>query len=190
MKSRLLNQFQVSTNLKALIDVINERFDDSDELLEYLQYYRFLDTASGIWLDNIGAIVGIDRPYNEISEGIFTYKSASDPSDSDLGYSDTLGSTGGVYQSLYGLRLATKYSDDDYRDLIKAYVFSRHVSPTIRNIYLFIKNTFDIESTVTVTTPGLVEVEIDSALTAQQRRVLVNYAPVACGYEITITNWP
>ena len=30
MKLRLLDEFSVSTRLKALFDVINERFDDSD----------------------------------------------------------------------------------------------------------------------------------------------------------------
>lgn len=191
MKSRLLNQFQVSTRLKQLLDVINARFDDGDALLEYLLYYRFLDTASGVWLDIIGDIVGIPRPYDEVDTGIFTYRALADPNDSTLGYTDIAGSTdGGQYQSLDGILLGDKIDDTEYRGLIKAKIFSTKVKPNIQNIYLFIKNTFGIESTVTDDNPGEIEVEIASTLTAFQRRVLTKYAPVASGYSITITNWP
>lgn len=190
MKLRLLDQFKVSTRLKSLLDVINNRFDDGDELLEYLQYYRFLDTASGVWLDIIGRIVGLLRPFDEQDDSIFTYKSVGDPDDTTLAYSNVLGTTGGAYQSLDGLPTTDYILDPEYRLLLKAKIFSSYAAPTIRNIYLFVKNTFGIESTVTVPTPGTVEVEIASTLTNYERRTLVQYAPVAAGYEIAITNWP
>ena len=190
MKSRLLDQFRVSTNLKALLDVINERFDDSDALLEYLQYYRFLDTSSGVWLDTIGDIVGIPRPYDQIDDGIFTYKSAGGPDDADLAYSSVAGSTGGKYQSISGLETGDLIGDTEYRTLIKAKIFSTFAKPTIPNIFKFVVLTFSVGCTVTVPTPGQIEVELTDALTYFQRRMLVKYAPVASGYTINITNWP
>lgn len=191
MKSRLLDQFQVSTKLKALLDVINARFDDSDAVLDYLLYYRFLDTASGVWLDVIGVILGVfPRPFEEQSDNIFTYKGVGDLDDATLAFADVTQTTGGSYQSINGLQTTTPVDDDTYRALLKAKIFSSYVEPTIPNVYLFIKRAFGIESTVTVPTPGTVEIEIASALTPYQRRLLVQYAPVGAGYGVAITNWP
>jgi hypothetical protein len=190
MKSRLLNQFTVSTRLAELLDVINNRFDDSDDVLDYLLYYRFLSTASGVWLDEIGATLGLTRPYTERAD-IFTYKSIGEADDTTLAWSDVAGSTGGVWTTLNGSPTATLVSDTIYRALLEARIYTMYAEPTIPNIYTFIKLAFsNTESIVTVPTPGLIEVELVTALTNIERRLLVQLAPVAAGMEITITNWP
>lgn len=192
MVSRLANQFTVSSRFIDLLGtVINNRFDDSDAVLDYLLYYRFLDTASGVWLDVLGIILGIyPRPYTERTD-VFTFKSVGEADDPTLGYGDVAGTTGGVYSSLTGAPTTTPIDDTAYRALLKAKIFATHADPTIPNIYLFIKAAFnDTESIVTVPTPGTVEVELATALTNSERRLLVQYAPVAAGYGITITNWP
>ena len=192
MQARLLNQFQVSARLKSLLDAINNRFDDSDDVLDYLLYYRFLDTASGVWLDTIGIILGLyPRPYVEREDGIFTYTDLIEPNDPDLGYSDVALSTGGVWNSLKGLPTDTLVDDATYRALLTAKIFSTYAEPTIPNVYLFIKLAFnDTESTITVPTPGTVEVELATAITNYERNLLVQLAPVAAGYDVIITNWP
>lgn len=190
MVSRLLNQFTVSTRLIDLLGAINARFDDSDDVLDYLLYYRFIDTASGVWLDVIGDIVGLTRPFTE-RDDIFTFKTIGEADDTTLSYSAVAGSTGGVWSSLNGTPTTTLVSDTIYRAILKARIFATFADPTIANIYLFIKAAFnDTESTVTVPTPGSIEVELATALTNSERRLLVQYAPVAAGFDISIINWP
>ena len=190
MKARTLNQFKVSARLLEMLDAINNRFDDSDAVLDYLLYYRFLDTAVGVWLDIIGKILGLARPFQE-RDDIFTYKSIGDPDDSTLAYGDTAGSTGGVWTSLQGASTGDLVDDDTYRALLKAKIFAANAKPTIPNIYLFIKQAFnDTESIVTSPAPGEIEVELVTSLTNGERRLLVELAPVGAGKQITITNWP
>jgi len=191
MKARTLNQFKVSSRLLDLLDVINNRFDDSDAVLEYLLYNRFLDTAAGTWLDVIGLIVGLyPRPFTE-REDIFTFKSIGEVDDPTLAWGDVAGTTGGVWTSLDGAPTTTYMDDESFRSLIKAKIFAANAAPTIPNIYKFIKLAFDgAESKITVPTPGTIEVELVDPLTNGERRLLVALAPVSAGFEITITNWP
>jgi len=191
MAGRVLDQFTVSARLLQLIDAINNRFDDSDDMLEYLLYYRFLDTASGVWLDTLGIILGLSpRPYTE-REDIFTFKAVGETDDPTLAYGDVAGTTGGVWTTLNGSPTTTFISDTVYRALLKAKIFATYAEPNIPNIYIFIKFAFnDTESIITVPTPGTVEVELVTALTNSERRLLVQFAPVSAGFEIVITNWP
>jgi len=190
MQSRPLNQFQVTARLLSLLDAVNNRFEDSDAVLDYLLYYRFLDTASGVWLDTLGTIIGLARPYTE-RDDIFTFKTVGEADDTTLSYGSVGGTGNGVYSSLTGTPTTTLVDDTVYRALLKARIFATFAEPTIPNIYLFIKAAFnDTESVITVTTPGTVEVELVTALTNGERRLLEQVAPVAAGFELVITNWP
>jgi len=189
MIDRLPDQFKITGRLIDLIKVINNRFDDTDSLIDYLMFYRFLDTASGVWLDTIGVIVGVlSRPY-ESEENIFTYGTVSEISTTE-GFSDSTGLNGGHYMDGFGLPTTDRIDDDKFRVLIKAKIFATNVSPTIPNIYTYIKNAFGIESIVTVPETGSVSVEIAESLTVLERAWLVQYAPVAAGINIAISNWP
>jgi len=189
MKARLLNQFSVSTQLKELLDIINNRFDDSDTVLEDLLFKRWIDTAEGVWLDALGVLIGIPRPFGEF-EDIFEYKAIGDPDDPDHSFGTVGGGTGGRYTTLNGLPNSTPATDDVYRVYLKAKSAATEAGPTIPEIWAFINSAFGIDATLAVNTVGNIEVTIPTALTGVERRLLVNLAPVAAGVSITIMNWP
>lgn len=190
LQSRTMNQFRVTQRLIDLLDVINNRFDDTDNIYEYLLYNRFLDTALGVWLDIIGVIVGIpQRPYED-QANILTFKSVGDVDDPTKGYSLLSNPEGGAYAGLNGLPSSNLIDDETFRQIIKAKIFATYAFPNIPNIYLFIKSAFDVESIVRVPENGEITVELVSTLSVYERRLLVQYAPVASGNNITIINWP
>jgi len=191
---RLLNQYSDAPDEQALITDIFARIEDSNDILNDLLTLRDIDSAEGVWLDILGAIVGVERPYKELSSDyIFTFKSnPADPDDPDKAFYDPGGPTGGYYQSFEGLRdpSGDLASDTDYRKLVKGKAIANHVIGNIDDIGLFIQGGFGVVSEVTDPIQGEVEVELVSALTQGERRAVERLAPLSAGVNITITNWP
>lgn len=190
LQSRTMNQFKVTQRLIDLLDVINNRFDDTDNIYEYLLYNRFIDTALGIWLDIIGVIVGLpQRPYED-QDNIFEYSSVGAVNNPALGYSLQSNPAGGKFAGNAGLPSNIPIDDEAFRQIIKAKIFATYAFPNIPNIYLFIKSAFDVESIVRVPENGEITVELLGAISAYERRLLVKYAPVPSCNNISIINWP
>lgn len=57
----LPEQFKNSTNLKAFIHSMINRVQEAENMLFDLWQSRWIDNASGVQLDGLGSIVGIDR---------------------------------------------------------------------------------------------------------------------------------
>jgi len=189
---RLLNQFSDSVRLKELLEVIFNRVAEVDSLLEDLLLSRWIDTAEGVWLDVVGDVVGVERPFAEVDPSIiFTYKSISDPNDPNKGYG-TLPQTNlvGLYSAINGLLLDTPASDEDYRKRIKAKAATTGTNVAYPDIYTFVTNTFAITCQLSSPYVGRVEIEINDYLNNQDRRFLIEYAPVSAGIEVEIMNWP
>jgi hypothetical protein len=194
-KSRLLNQFSRAFDLQALIESIGYRFEDTDQMLDNLRTKRDINTATGVWLDILGDIVGVERPYKELSaDNIFTFKSnPADPDDPDKAYYDPGGPTGGYYQSAEGLRdpSGDLIDDTEYRKIIKGKAYANHVIGNIDDIGIFIRIAYgSVVSNISDDIPGEIEIELGSALTQGQRRLVERYAPAAAGVNLTIINWP
>lgn len=190
---RLPNQFHRSINIINLIKAMIARLEDSDDLLADLATLRWISTAEGVWLDEVGEIIGIERFYETVTDGIFTYKSSypgtDDPS---KGYSSLPGPPlGGKYMSENGIFLPTKIDDDEYRKWIYVKAFVTGKAGTYNDIYNYIKLAFDdMESNVTLGGTRKIHVEIATALSQGERLQLVKYAPVSSGVSIEIINWP
>ncbi len=189
---RLLNQFHRSINIINLIKALIARLEDGDDMLGDLATLRWISTAEGVWLDEAGDIIGIERFYEADDQDIFTYKSAypgtDDPSKA---YSSLPTATGGKYMSENGLFLDTKIDDDEYRKWIYVKAFVTGKAGTYNDIYNFIKLAFDdLESNVTLGDTRLVHVEIATALTQNERIQLIKYAPISSAVDIQIINWP
>lgn len=187
---RIPNQFVNSTRWVQYLRSLVVRLEDVDSLLGSLATLRWIGTATGVWLDNVGEIVGIPRFYEELVDGIFTYKDAFPGTDDpDLAYSNYPGpAVGGRYQDLDGLFTDTLIDDDTYRNWIIAKAAMTGSGGTIRDIYTFIKNAFDAETLVTTGGTREVEVFLVDPLTQGQRLQLLRWAPVAAGVSIVITN--
>lgn len=190
---RLLNQFHRSINIINLIKALVARLEDGDDILGDLATMRWISTAEGVWLDEAGEIIGIERFYEADDDNIFTYKDAfpgvDDPA---LGYSALPApGAGGRYMSENGLFLPTKIDDDEYRKWIYVKAFVTGKAGKYNDIYNFIKLAFDdLESNVTLGGTRKIHVEIATALTQNERIQLVNFAPVSSAVSIDIINWP
>ncbi len=188
---RLLNQFSDGPNWQALLTAVAARFEDTDIVLEGLLLYRTIETAEGVWLDQVGEIVGFVRPAEEVPDSnVFTLKSVGDSDDPNKGFSSLSALDGGVLTSLNGLPTETPASDDIYRDYLKAKVKATYSKSTIPAIYEFIKFVFSIESEIRSPDIGYVTVELATALTGAQRRIIERLAPVSAGVSLEIINWP
>jgi len=188
---RLLNQFSDGPNWQALLTAVAARFEDTDIVLEGLLLYRTLETAEGVWLDQVGEIVGFSRPAEEVPDsGVFTLKAVGDPDNPDQGLSSLSALDGGVLTSLNGLPTDNLASDDIYREYLFGKVKATYSKSTIPAIYEFIKFVFAVESEIRSPETGQVTVELASALTGAQRRIIERLAPVSAGVNLTIINWP
>ncbi len=189
---RLPSQFLRSINNINELKAMLARIEDTDDLLAELATKRWIDTAEGVWLDEVGEIIGIPRFFEADDTGIFEYKSAFPGVDDPAkGYSDLPApGTGGKYMSINGLFLTTKIDDVAYRVWLHVKAKITNKAGTYTDIYQFVKDAFGIESTVTLGGTRLIHVEIASTLTQNQRIQLVKYAPVSSGVSIEIINWP
>ena len=106
-QERILNQFKNSTHLKNLLRVLFDSLDNIGDIFESLRDERGLTSAAGVWLDNVGAIIGLERPYQEQDYGtIFAFKDAEDDIDDPykgfLGYGSELVTNGTFDTDLSG----------------------------------------------------------------------------------------
>ena len=62
MINHLIMQFSKSTNMQAFLTALGDELDELNQALDDLQNKRWIDTGSGVQLDNIGVL--IDRSRN------------------------------------------------------------------------------------------------------------------------------
>jgi hypothetical protein len=186
----LFSQFESSVNLIEWYKAYLNRAEEIDAILIDLATRRWLDTAEGVWLDDIGDIVGIPRFFVEEDPGnIFTFADSAGQTSTTQGFGDGDG-TGGVWQDMNGTFTSVLIDDDTYRIWIKTKILITDMVGTPDDIYLFIKEAFDdTTSVVTTSDPaGKILVELDTPLTIAERAQLVRYAPRIAGFSIEITN--
>ncbi|NIV93784.1 DUF2612 domain-containing protein [candidate division KSB1 bacterium] len=189
--ARLLNEFSDGENWEKLFTAIAARFEDTDIVLSGLLLMRTIETAEGVWLDQVGEIVGFSRPAEEVSDsGIFTLKGIGDPDDGNKGFSSLGALDGGVWTSLNGLPTENLASDTVYREYLFGKVKATYSKVTIPAIYEFIKFVFDVESEVRSPYVNYITVELATALTGAQRRIIERLAPIKAGALLEIINWP
>lgn len=185
--SRILNQFSASTRYIQLLTSLVTRLEEVDDLLASLATLRWIDTAEGVWLDDVGAIVGIPRFFGENPGPFFTYKEAyPGTNDPTLAYSGLPSPpTGGRYQSVLGIDSDTLIGDDEYRRWIKAKAKTTGTAGTLRDIYVFIKEALLVESVVETVDTRLVQVTTVSQLTPWKQGKIRQWAPVNSGIDIS-----
>lgn len=190
---RLLNQFSDTVKLIDLIEALIARLEDTDIVLEGLLLYRTIDTAEGVWLDQIGDIVGYSRPAKQKADNlVFTLKTIGG-ADTDSQALSSLGDMdGGYLSSTIGIPLDEDAVDSDYRKWLKGKVRATYTAATIPNIFEFVDFIFGVGtcSAVTNLNIGSVGIELASTLTRAERLVLEDLAPRSAGVDIFITNWP
>ena len=58
----LIGQWQQSPRLSGIVNILQNILDDGIGAKERIQLFLAIDNAEGVWLENLGALVGIDRP--------------------------------------------------------------------------------------------------------------------------------
>lgn len=185
----------LTPNLIKLIDIAMDRVDNLNDVYDYLESNLNLNDAEGVWLDLIGEIIGLPRPYREQPYGtIFAFK--DDEDDVDDPYKGFLDSgVGGYFQTTVGtgyLADPTETMDDDtYRLRLASKGLANHVSGTIPDIYTFLTSGFEQTDPAIVSTAGAVNITILEADTMSQgdRNRLESIGPIAAGVGVNVDNW-
>jgi hypothetical protein len=175
----------------AFLEAIAARLEDTDIVLEGLLLYRTIDTAEGVWLDQVGDIVGYPRPAAQTADNlVFTLKSIGDPDVGTQALSSLSGLDGGLLSSLNGLPTSSLASDSDYRTFLKGKVRATYSGCDIPSIWQFIDFVFSVDATITSPSVGQIDIELPSALTRAEREVIEELCPRSAGMLLTIVNWP
>lgn len=199
---RLLTQFiqrdtDTPTNVQKLFEDIYSELDKVYDFVLVLEDGRYLDSSTGVWLDYIGEIVGIEREYKEVDKDIiFSFKMSGEANDYKKGFlyeDDPV--YGGYLQSEIGLTeefmgISTdKESDEKYRKKIKARSISNISSGTVQELYRHILDGFEVKCKIESPTPGLILITVYDFISKRDRNYIEKQGPVSAGVKIEFINW-
>lgn len=171
--SRLATQFRKSTNLISYIRVLLIEADALEQVFCDLLEKRWIDTAEGVQLDILGAIVGQSREF--IDAEIFDYFGFADNSQAQSFGSVEDISLGGrfifINESTTGIRQLT---DEEYRLFIRARISRNTTSSTPEDIIAQIRYIFNSPLVLFVDGDTFYEVSIGRKLTLNEKSILVD----------------
>jgi hypothetical protein len=194
--TKILNQFEGSPDLLKLIEVLFGPIEEAQTLIEYLRDNTNLNDAEGVWLDVIGVILGLERPYKEQDPGtIFTTKNETNgPSDPYKGCLDPLTGVGGYLQSAEGITdisdPTARETDTNYRKLLRAKTFALNALGTFADIHKYLKDGFDVRSELESPETGLIQITLEDFLSQREREHVKAFGPRLAGVRIEFLNWP
>jgi hypothetical protein len=181
----ILNQFQDRVNFQSLLASIFAAINDIDLILADLATKRWLESATGVWLDIIGDIVGVKRQLDFVDDSvIFMYKSVGDADDSSKAFSAFADQQGGFYNAKTGLRLTTYIDEEQFRAWCVAKAMSTYKVPSRAGITLFCFEAFGLDVSVSSPITGLVVVTPNEYITNQQKNLIEFLAPIGAGITI------
>jgi len=195
-KERVLVQFSSSSRFLLLLEAMYNRLEDTQALIEYLRDNLSVDTAEGVWLDILGDIVGVERPYLGINPAnTFTFKWSGQVDDPSKGfYSAGPPETGGYLETTEGALNpddpTAKETDENYRKLIKAKAIATGEIGTFADIYTYLKDGFGVRSVLSSDTVGEIKIELLDFLSMGERAHIKQYGPRLAGVRIEFINWP
>lgn len=172
-KSRLATEYSESANLIAYIKALLVEADTLEGVIQDVIDKRWIDTATGVNLDIIGAIVG--QPRNLIDAAVlFYFGFAVNPGSQSLGkISDP--SIGGRFRSILESTVGDReLTDEEYRLFIRARIIKNSITPTNPAMSSFLRFMFSAEQVLIIDGPMFYTVEIGKRLTANEKVFLLN----------------
>jgi hypothetical protein len=158
-------------------------------ILNYLATKRWLDTADGVWLDEAGDIVGIERLAQEEIDNVFTIRGASQSNVDSKGFSGLAQPrTGGHFQGFSPLMTSTYFDDDVYRNWVQAKAGATFTDATHDDIYDFVKTLLGVHTIVRTTGTREDTIQLTSPLSQGTRARLRLLAPTAAGIRLIVKN--
>jgi hypothetical protein len=172
-ESRLATQFKESINLINYLKALLVEADNLEQVFQDLLNKRWIDTAEGVQLDIIGAIVG--QPRILVDATILSYFGFSpDPGAQSFGTVNDP-SIGGRFrgkdESTTGNRGLT---DDEYRVYIRARIVKNSIIPTLPELLSFLKFLFEVEQIIIIDGAMHYTVQFGRILTANEKAFLLN----------------
>lgn len=185
--SRLATQYRESPNLIAYIRALFVEADNLEEVFQSLLTERWIDTAVGVNLDILGAIVG--QPRVLVDATILSYFGFSpDPGASSYG-TVTDPSIGGRFRAIDESTTGNRrLTDDEYRFFIRARIVKNSITPTIQSLVDFFKLLFDAPEILISEGNTFYQVAIGKLLTANEKAfitstdIIPKVAGVGVGY--------
>lgn len=195
IKSRLLDQQRDGDDWDNFLSIIAAEFEEIIDILVDLSTLTWLDTATGVWLDRIGEIVGVKRPSAEEVDNIFTVCDTGDADETGDSVhcwgDDDHALEGGYVWDDDGVLLGGEADDDDYLEFIKAKIYATQADASIPGLALYVLNCFDLATTVTTPTPGEALIVLPaSGFDLRQKRYLEIFCPAMAGINVTFSGWP
>lgn len=171
--SRLAVQFSESTNFIDYITTLLTEADTLEEVFQSIIDERFIDTAIGVQLDVLGAIVGQPREF--IGADIFGYFGfAVNPASGSFGslLDPSLGERFRILgEPITGIRILT---DDEYRLFIRSKIIANKTLSTPEDIIAQISFLFATEQVIFQDGDTEYTVSIGRVLSSEEKSVLFN----------------
>ena len=138
--ARLFAQFKNSPNILALIEILSDPLQDTDNVLTYISENFSIDDAEGEQLDFIGELIGVIRPPLQETR-IFTLCRKGEIQEPDKGFYDDE-NPGGYLVTMEGLKdqddPTAEFSDADFRKLIRQKAATYRKKATIENLFNYL----------------------------------------------------
>jgi hypothetical protein len=185
--SRLATQFRESANLIAYIRALVVESNNLEEMFNSLLNDRWIDTAFGVQLDILGAIVGQPRTLIESSTIVYFGFDGDIGSEgfTDLNNTALGGRFIGLNEPATGFR---ELDDEEYRIFIRFRILKNITKGTINEVIEQIRQVFDFEFVILTELPNAkYRIEFDRELTLNEFLVLTQSGliikPVGVGVE-------
>jgi len=170
---RLAVEFRESTNLIAYIKTLLVEADTLEEVFQDLLEKRWIDTAEGVQLDVVGAIVGQPRILVDATI-LFYFGFATAPGAQSFG-TLTDPNVGGRFRSKDELTTGNRtLTDDEYRLFIRARVIKNSITPTLPALQDFLKFLFNVDQVIIIDGKMHYNVQIGRILTLNEKAFLLN----------------
>jgi hypothetical protein len=169
--------------------LLESRREEDIPILNYLATKRWMDNSDGVWLDEIGDIIGLARMAFVDTDNVFTFRGTLDVNDPTKGFSGaTPPQTGGRIQGFDPLTTDVYFGDLRYRRWITAKALTTNTDATHDDLYTFVKAVYQVESEVRTTATREVTIQLLSPLSQGARQRLAFMAPVSAGVKIVVKN--
>lgn len=185
-KDLLIQQYREAPDFNAFLEAFTARLQEVEVADDDLLNKRGIDNAVGENLNVIGRIVVLDRPFTDPNpEEIFTF---DNPSEIGGPFTDVAGTQiGGYWIGLDPIE-NQKFSDAQYRFILRAKIIYNTSDATIPDMHKYIGFVFDAETSI-INRIGAIEISVTRPIGRQERIILDRTFPLPAGVRLAYISY-